>query len=725
MNPKDDLDDEIEMLEEKLGMKDKRSKKQLVKELKEENLFELFSCVDRILKGDFKKGGAPTKSKSPRELKPKILRETEQEEGQAEEFDEEHGEEEDSLGGEEEFGEEELGEGSDGQEEDFGGEGEEEFSEAGAEEEGLSEEEEADPREQEAEAEVKHAEPSPDSRLHKPQATPQLSQLVKRPPEAAEPQASLQPEPKESSNPAPELVALLAKRIKDNKDLVERINELTGLTRQLKLTGGSIYDSLHEALRLKKPLPADKPSTKQAAPRNQKPAQKELSKPPAKEAAPASKADRIKHCLYVLSLFPRPTVESFVKRMLARFESSGGCQAYASAGYPTSTLWVSSGLYFLGLVTAGLLAEVARRYFELHPPDSAQLEADTAAQMDKEVHVVLRPIRRKDPGAFKAACEVFQAAYCHCPQTAKRLAQHIEKLRNNMDIPGETPFEVSNSAIKLLEKLQKKKKVETARPLDCYQALASVAKPPSSPGPQAGGPKERQGSAGDVLRDAPLLKKLADKLDLVTQLERKVLRIVNESTDYIDVVQGLVGLKTHGSENKEVAYPILKCCLNEKAFNRFYLAVAQKLISLKPEFSYSFQLCLWDEIKALDQGSEAHVLVALAKFSCGLMTAGALDHRYLKFLDQNPLPLPVAKFTNSLLTGYLKAQSKEQLIEFAKKLKKKNISIDTCNNLRRILRYALKKHAADSEEHEKVVKFLRNMPQDEFDFENMEEEAEK
>ena len=228
-----------------------------------------------------------------------------------------------------------------------------------------------------------------------------------------------------------------------------------------------------------------------------------------------------------------------------------------------------------------------------------------------------------------------------------------------------------------------------------------------------------------MLKDAPLLRKLAEKLDLVTQLERKVLRIVNESTDYIDVVQGLVDLKTHGSENKEVTYPILKCCLNEKTFNKFYLAVAQKIISLKPEFSYSFQICLWDEIKSLDESTESHTLVTLAKFSCGLMTAGALDHRYLKFLDQNPLPLQVAKFTNSLLFSFFKAQSKEQLIEFAKKLKKKNISVDTCSNLRRILRYIQKKHAAGSEEHVKVAKFMRNMPQDEFDFENLVEEADK
>lgn len=642
MNRDDELDFEIAELEKKLTGNQKAGKKLLRDELEEENLLELFTCVDHILQGKFRgQKGVNEENASP-----------DDEEDDADEEGEEEIEE-----GEEEFGEEEFEEDDD---------------------EGEEEEEKKNPKKVEERVKLGH------------QNQTEASSLQKRAPIVKDGKPEFKPNIKVN-----ELADLLFIRCKDNKDLLTQVNRLCSFIHQQKLSGTQLAQAVVISHSLKQPSnPAFLVSLKKAEKKNnkegdQKQEKRERQPSNDKQATYASQTDRLKAALYTLILFPRAFTVSFLRTLHSSEE--------------TLFLWSLSGLLVLGAVHGQVLVENLKQLSK----NPAKNEIDN---MDYEVHVIAKVVREKEPGSFKELSAVLKERYAGSAEVGTRLASHLEKLRNNMDIPGKTPFEVSNTVSKLLEKLVKKRRPDELKPVTTLSEMIGNSTEVTSGTQATITPQSSKKKNADVLASNPHLNKLADKLGLATQIEKKALQVVNQSTDYIDVVQGLIGLKTHGSENKEVACPLIKCCLGEKIYNPFYATVAQKLISVKPEFKYSFQLALWDEVKEAkelgeDKGSSIR---NLGLFSASLVVGTCLDHRFFKFLDDSPLPLSSAKLSRVMLEHIVKKMPKDNIRLLCKKLA---AVPDVGSNLKRIAKYLAKRKkeaGGDPQLEEKIIRWLED-----------------
>lgn len=631
MNKSDDIDREIAELEARLHGNTKAGRKYLKDELDDENMFELFTCVDHILGVDG--------------------------------FD-------DGDDGVVDDGEEEGY--ADGEEEGYGDmEGEEEWD---GEEEGIYEAEEGEGVEKEdSEKMLKKRAPLVEGRSKVRAVNPRINIL------------------------ADALFVLW----KDNKELLSHVSRLTGCILQNKLNGADISQAVIKSVNLKQP---EDVKAVQAFKKSKEPEQtnsKDSGKkyPPKdrtdkdKQVRFANQHDRVKVVLYTLMMFPRQYLVAYLTDMLNSDDRL--------------FLWSVNGLLSFGAVGG----QVLLAYVKQRPLDASKTMIE---QMDREAHLVAKVVREREPGCFKELSVILKSKYASSTEAINRLQGHIEKLRNNMEIPGKTEFEISNTIIKALEKMIKKKRPEGIKPIITLDELQPTSRPPKSEindDPKT--VKDTKSQEPKVSKsDDPILDKLAKKLDLVTQIEKRVLKIITTSTDYIDVVQGLISLNTHGSENKEVAYPILKCCMNEKNFNKFYVAVAQKLISMKPAYAYSFTISIWDEAKELAEiGKDvSSSLKNLGLFLSSLICSKSLDHKVLKFLDITPLPLTSAKLCRIILDQMIRKIPKDSLMKICKKLA---ASVDIADNMKRVAKYLLKRRKESGETEpfveNKVIKWLEEV----------------
>ena len=630
MNKAELIDKEIADLEKKLGTKKRSDKKTLKKELQDENMFELFTCVDHILGKDDLEG------------------------------DEEDGEAED---GEEEY----LGGGDDGDEEDL-----EELS---------GDKGDKIPRK---EANEKKAKQKEDINLLK---QPLGEKLGKRLPEVE--RLSEQKTKSEHG----ELIGMLVSRWKENKDLLTKVNKLYVIAAKHRISGKGWAQITSEALKAT-PASIPKPQAgKDKKPQDKK--DKDASKSKERRFRKSDEAkefagvkDRLKVSLFVVSMMN----EKFVADFIGALNDSKDIK-----------LWVVAGLFSLGTISAQFILEWL----------AENATSGSKDEMEKIVHMIAREVRKKEPARFKELGEFLRKTF-PTGETRVRLDDHLEKLRNNMEIPGSTHFEISNTIAKQIEKLQKKKKPQSIQKLNSLSSViqsttSDLNQPiPELPLSQTATPKpisqqKYEVATDDVLKNDSQLLKLASKLNLVTQIERKVLKIMTKGGDYIDSVQSLINLKTHGGENKEIASTILECCMNEKNYNKYYFAVAHKLIGLKPEFAYSFQISIWDCVKEMES-YESSTIQNLSSLVAGLVSSGDLDSKLFKFMDDSPLPLTTAQFFRRILKMLVQQMEREKLRDLCKKL---CITEDVRKNCKRIILFMKdKKDFADEEYASKIVSWF-------------------
>lgn len=673
-NPGGFLDQEMGYLESKLGVRTKEGAELLEKELKQTNLFELFTCVDHIL------GKKKSDKKHPqtREEYEQALREMEAEEAEEEE-----------LSGDLEN--EELGSQVGEEEED--------------QEDGFEEMEEEEDNSQDMEEQSVEEESTPiSSGKRLPEPAPQ-NPLSKRKPELSATKV-LEPISKEvdhntdvPNEKLKEIVDALLDKTRDNKELLNKINKICGSVHKLKLNGRAFAKATLNALEIPSTHKVPKTNLKKEEHPRQKeniPAKqmKKVMAPP-KMVDPASVKDRLRSALYTVSMFPNKFTSEFYS-------------AIASHQNPRFTSWTLSGLFALGLTKGQVLLD----YLSI-PGNS---DTNSAIEMEKVIHLFAAPIRAKEPSLFKTLCTQLKSTYVE-PEIHVTLNSHLEKLRNNLTLPGTCPFEVSNTAVKLLEKMMKKRRTDTIIPFESLDSLfgkqkASKSQNISNPA-QAGNlsaqpatsPAAPLNTSSDNQTTNPVLDKLADRLELVTNIERQTLAVVTKSNDYIEVVHGLIALNTHGSENKEAAGVVLKCCLQEKRYNPFYAAVAKKACALKEGFKYSFQLALWEEVKQEAEAEEAGeptagLMTKLSSFAWELMADGYLDYRFFKFLDADPLPKCSAILAKKLIEQLAATVPRENLRLLSKKLSK----LDTvARNSQKIVRYIRKQREGVATEEEQTT----------------------
>jgi MA3 domain len=683
-NPDSAIDQQIGYLESRLGASSKGGAELLEKELKKANLFELFTCVDHIL------GKKKSDKKYPqtREEYEQALREMEQEEAQEE--DDESGD----IEHQEQESHEDIEDG-DFEQEDFAeeAEGEEEYADQE-----LDEEESAEIQEVKV---LKNLSKKPDSTnqaLKDMQESSLSNPLGKRKPDNIMPRELASQSQVFEHDISPEkieeIVKTLLEKPRENKELLTQINKLCGSIHRLKLNGKQFAKATLKALEIPPNHKIPKPDFKKEEKSKPKSLEKPKQSVPAKLVDSAVVKDRLRSALYAASMFANKFTSEFSTQILG-------------SGNTRWSLWTLSGLFSMGLVKGKVLMDWLSA--------AGHIDATSSLDMEKIVHLVASPIRAQEPSLFKSLAALLLSLY---PTLAQSLHSLLDKLRNNLTLPGTSPFDLSKTVLKLLEKDRKKRRGELIVPFESLDSLMGIkTKPivqaaetdPSLKQTLSQIKSSEQKDTADNAKLDPVLQKLAERLDLVTKVEIQSLKIVTGSPEYIEVVHALLGLNTHGSENKELAGVVLKCCLHEKQYNPFYAAIAKKICFVKEMFKYSFQLALWEEIQQEaeaegERESTPGMINKLSSFAWEMMVDGYLDHRFFKFLDTDPLPKCSAILAKKLVEKLVSTLSREKLRTFSKKLAKLD---SVARNAQKVVKYLQKQKLTEGQESELATTLKR------------------
>lgn len=73
--------------------------------------------------------------------------------------------------------------------------------------------------------------------------------------------------------------------------------------------------------------------------------------------------------------------------------------------------------------------------------------------------------------------------------------------------------------------------------------------------------------------------------------------------DVDSAMERILKVPLKGNAKREIMRVLFECCHQEKQYNPFYAAVAQKLIAYAQEHKFTLQLCVWDFLKQCDESS--------------------------------------------------------------------------------------------------------------------------
>jgi nucleolar MIF4G domain-containing protein 1 len=119
-------------------------------------------------------------------------------------------------------------------------------------------------------------------------------------------------------------------------------------------------------------------------------------------------------------------------------------------------------------------------------------------------------------------------------------------------------------------------------------------------------------TSGQSEQDEALLK-LATKLRMNTDRKRAIFCIIMGSEDCEDAFEKLCrGSMLQNKSERDACRVLLECCLNEKAYNKFYGHLAARMCEFQPQCKFSLQLAFWDMFKQFDS-MDARKAANLAK----------------------------------------------------------------------------------------------------------------
>ncbi|KAG5617498.1 hypothetical protein H5410_017322 [Solanum commersonii] len=117
-----------------------------------------------------------------------------------------------------------------------------------------------------------------------------------------------------------------------------------------------------------------------------------------------------------------------------------------------------------------------------------------------------------------------------------------------------------------------------------------------------------------------------------TDARRAIFCVIMSGEDYIDAFEKLLRLDLQGKQDREIMRVLVECCLQEKAFNKYYCALASKLCSHDKNNKFTLQYCLWDHFKELDQMQLIRSM-HLSKFVAEMVASFSLSLAVLKAVD--------------------------------------------------------------------------------------------
>ncbi|ESQ41791.1 hypothetical protein EUTSA_v10012737mg [Eutrema salsugineum] len=139
--------------------------------------------------------------------------------------------------------------------------------------------------------------------------------------------------------------------------------------------------------------------------------------------------------------------------------------------------------------------------------------------------------------------------------------------------------------------------------------------------------------------EAQKMLKLADSQRMNTDSRKAIFCVIMSSEDYIDAFEKLLRLDLPGKQDREIMRVLVECCLQEKAFNKFYTVLASKFCEHDKNHKFTLQYCIWDHFKELESMSLQRSM-HLAKFVAEMIVSFNLSLAVLKSVDlANPVQL--------------------------------------------------------------------------------------
>ena len=148
------------------------------------------------------------------------------------------------------------------------------------------------------------------------------------------------------------------------------------------------------------------------------------------------------------------------------------------------------------------------------------------------------------------------------------------------------------------------------------------------------------------------LLELARKMRMNTEVRKNIFCTVMAAEDYLDAFEKLTKLPVRTQKEREVAFVLLDCCLQERAFNPYYAQLVTRLASFDRKYRIAAQFALWDKIKEAGSLKKAQ-RSNLASFTCFLIREGTFSIACLKVIEFADLDEVYVAFLRRVLTELL------------------------------------------------------------------------
>jgi len=156
------------------------------------------------------------------------------------------------------------------------------------------------------------------------------------------------------------------------------------------------------------------------------------------------------------------------------------------------------------------------------------------------------------------------------------------------------------------------------------------------------------------------LLSLARKMRMNTETRRQIFCLLMTGEDFMDATEKLVKLGTKNQTERDVAFVVLACCVQEKVFNPYYCHVASKLSSVDRKYRIATQFNIWDRIKLIPD-MKLFQRSNLAKFVSFLIKDKSQSLGVLKVIEFAEMNKHNVKFLREVLLDVLLEAKEEEV----------------------------------------------------------------
>jgi len=130
---------------------------------------------------------------------------------------------------------------------------------------------------------------------------------------------------------------------------------------------------------------------------------------------------------------------------------------------------------------------------------------------------------------------------------------------------------------------------------------------------------------------------LATEMRMNTALRKSIFCVIMGANDYLDAYEKILRLKLSTVQAREVIRVLIHCCSAEEAFNPYYGYLANKLCSSHRTHKFTTQLVYWDLFKRIESDVTSRKATNLALLLAQLITSYSVSLSIFKVVDFDKL----------------------------------------------------------------------------------------